>query len=148
MNIEKLEKLCELKEKGLLTASEFEEEKQKLMASSSSGEEVRSKGINWKNVAISFLVAIVVYIITIPVSKMVGNNEVSVFLTSVIMQIFMAIVLTVMACKVKMGRYKNCPSAVAVFIFTLFLGVIAVFFVTYYYLQIEEGCAILKPSKK
>lgn len=55
MDIEKLQKINDLRDRGILTESEFEEQKRKIM-----NEDVikASQAINWQNIAVSIFIAI------------------------------------------------------------------------------------------
>lgn len=58
MNIEELEKLNSLKDKGIITQKEFDEQKKKILGNKSTPQEASKTKINWRNVGISFLYAL------------------------------------------------------------------------------------------
>ncbi|MBQ9271444.1 MAG: ankyrin repeat domain-containing protein [Alphaproteobacteria bacterium] len=152
MDIEKLEKLCNLKEKGILTQEEFEEEKKKILDIATAREKKNEhnkvmmapqKNINWKNVAISFFIALLWMFIfgIVSVSFQKYIDEKTIKICSVILT---ATILSFLAYKLKTKQYKNYAPAWEVFIGVIFLQAIGVWIVIYQFLQIKEGCAVLK----
>lgn len=138
MNIEKLEKLNSLKEKGILTQEEFDKQKEMLLSSS-------KKGVNWKNVGISALFTLLFFtlqIVIVAVIKYITQDSQSNYYQ--ISNILPAIILTILAKKYKFSDYKNCTPAIGAFIGIMLLGPIATWAVTYQYLQVKHGNAVKK----
>ena len=54
MNIEELEKLNELKEKGIITQEEFDKKKEEMLSGGNKAQK-QASNMNWYNLGISFL---------------------------------------------------------------------------------------------
>lgn len=145
MDIEKLEKLNELKEKGILTEEEFNIQKKELLGVNEKRiEQIKNKkGVCWKNFALSFLIAFLWLIVFIGARILfkINNNLEIVYL------ILTAICMAVIAYKLKTEKYKNCAPVWGVVIGILFFRVLAIWIILYQFLQIKDGNAILKDTK-
>lgn len=163
MDLEKLEKLNELKEKGILTQEEFDIEKKKILQP----EEINVEGnvkikpqkneikisdkthkINWKNCLISFLVMIswifLLGFISVLFTHTTENNA-SIYK---ILITFVAIIYSFRAIAKETYKYKNCASAWGVFLAIMFLGPIGIWLISYQFLQIKKGFAKPKEINK
>ena len=151
MNVAKLELLCELKEKGLLTQQEFDEEKKRLLNPSNFDTTIPKGKICWQNVGWSLIIITWCFIVSILVMKILNattgmsydDAAKNVFGVS---KILMALVLTIIAYKMKTSQYKNCASPLAIFIFTLVWSYLVAFFAIYEFLQIKQGKVALKQN--
>lgn len=155
MNLEKLEKLNELKEKGILTQEEFEAEKKKILHSDTSIADGKKnennkvatmpqKKINWKNVAISFFISLIFSVITIFITFNLYNEIDGIALSRIILGPIAGIIMCILAFSTKSGKYKNCTHPIVVFIVVLLLGPLGIWLGLYEFLQIKQGYAILK----
>lgn len=163
MDLEKLEKLNELKEKGILTQEEFDIEKKKILQP----EEINVEGnvkikpqkneikisdkthkINWKNCLISFLVMIswifLLGFISVLFTHTTENNA-SIYK---ILITFVAIIYSFRAIAKETYKYKNCAPAWGVFLAIMFLGPIGIWLISYQFLQIKKGFAKPKETNK
>lgn len=119
MNLEKLEKLNELREKGVLTQKEFNEEKKKLLTEKdeekkNNKEESKSNvlaligGISWKNVIFSALIALTGYILLIILSYLDGEvfHFYDWMFISKLNWGIMAVIMTLFSLKMKTSKYQ------------------------------------------
>lgn len=163
MDLEKLEKLNELKEKGILTQEEFDIEKKKILQP----EEINVEGnvkikpqkngikisdktqkINWKNCFISFFVMIFWMFLLGFISVFFTHtteNDTSIYK---ILILFAAIVYSFRAIAKETYKYKNCAPAWGVFLAIMFLGPIGIWLISYQFLQIKKGFAKHKEAIK
>lgn len=152
MDMEKLEKLHELKEKGILSDEEFEKEKQKLLSDDETPQarmqnSEKRKTTNWKNVGISFL-CVVLYIVIGSIIVNAAGEENYTYLINIFCGIVMAIIakkLTPQKYNIPFARmYRSGSPFVVVFMFIFLLGPIGLWLVIYQFLQIKQGHAVLK----
>lgn len=142
MNIQKLEKLNELKEKGILSKEEFEKQKQELLVDNK-GNNPPPKGINWKNFWISFIISLF-WSFIVEIACFVVDDSFTIF---VLLLVLSAIGLTIVASKLETKKYKNCCPAWEIFIGILLLRGLGVWIASYEFLQIKQGNAVLKDKK-
>lgn len=156
MDIEKLEKLNELKEKGVLTQKEFNEEKKKLLAEKDekkdNKKEIKNDGtsflskISWKNIIFSALIALSGYILFIALSFLDNMYLLSgdyIFVSRVSWGV-MAVILTILSIKHKTSNYQYNAPAWVVFPAVFFFKFFGAWFAIYQLLQIKKGNAELK----
>lgn len=150
MDMEKLEKLSELKEKGLLTQEEFEKQKNALLNNTKDDQHVtQKKGINWKNVVLSFLITIVIVVLIgsiSPIYSYVTGDRIEHLFT--IINIICAMIFTFIAMKLETKKYKGYCPAWEIFIGIVCLQGIGIWIAIYEFLQIKQGNAILKETVK
>ena len=156
MNIEALEKLAALKEKGIISDAEFEIQKQKLLNDTPQPTAVYTapinkvnKGINWANWFISLLFALVYTVLSgiLADAMEISDEHLPSFFG--IINIITSIPLTIYALKVKIAKYKGitfCRQPGSIWIAMLFLGPIALGRLLYQFLQIKQGNAVLEDS--
>lgn len=147
MDLEKIEKLHELKEKGILSDEEFEKEKQKLLNDdeASQFEFQKKKTINWKNVGISFLISLVWFLCYLIVGQIISIAcDIDVFDAYVVLNIITAAILALISIKFETKKYKNCSSAIVIFIVAVLITGPCVWAAIYQFLQIKQGYAVLK----
>ncbi len=146
MDVEKLEKLHELKEKGILSEEEFNLQKAELLSNvrtvfSNSTGKIRKKGVSWENVGISFFVATIWSLIA-AICLIYSFNL-------ALLYIFIsALCMCGVAMQLNTSKYENSCSEVFVFIGVLGLGGIGVWIIMYLFLQIGCGNLALKKHKK
>ena len=153
MDIKKLEQLCKLREQGILTQEEFEIEKKKLLNSDIKTGEKRKdnltamvksqRGVNWKNVFISFLIAFLWMFLCGAIS-IAFHKYINEQIFKIGFVVITAVILSFVAYKLNTQRYINCAPAWEVFIGVTFLQVIGVWYVIYQFLQIKQGFALIK----
>ena len=156
MDIEALEKLANLKDKGLITQEEFETQKQKLMndnpkTNTNVTNATKSKGICWENVGISFLIAILYLLFKAFIIVLIDNGDIKTDTLKNLsfgINIIFGIVMAIYASKLKMSQYKNCGGAGGTFIGIWIFGELGVWIIFYQILQIKQGNAVLKPVKQ
>lgn len=126
MDIEKLQKISDLRDRGILTESEFEEQKRKIM-----NEDVikASQAINWQNITVSIFIAIG-YIIFLGMLK----NSIFMYVN-----IIVGIILSYKSFKLRTNEYEKGISWFWTFILIIFLGPIILGFILYKILQIKDG---------
>lgn len=157
MDIEKLEKINELKEKGIISEEEFNKMKKELMSETQSHNAIeknsnQKEGINWKNVGISFLIAVATFALGFLIGSILeetgdiaDENQWVRFWQ--IFYIFIGVIYTIIASKLETKKYKNCAAAWAVFLVFFLTGALAQWACTYQFLQIKQGYAVLKDKK-
>lgn len=157
MDVEKLTKLNELKEKGILSEEEFNKMKQELLSDNTDNHSVKiksnkNKGVNWKNVGISFLISVgtlgIAFIIGAILEEMgilYDEKQWKAFWR--IFYIFLGVIYAIIASKLETKKYKDCAGAFLVFIVFLFFAALGQWACTYQFLQIKQGNAILKEKK-
>lgn len=156
MDIQKLEKLTELKEKGVLTQKEFNEEKKKLLSENEkkkdSKQEIKNDSllflskINWKNIIFSALIASLGYVLLIVLSFLDHLLNLSgdwVFVSRISWGLS-AVIMTVFTIKLQASKYKYCAPAWVVFPVVYFLKFFGIWLAAYQLLQIKKGNAVLK----
>lgn len=152
MDLEQLEKLNELKEKGILSQEEFEKKKKELLNDSvalqvKASNPSQKKGVNWKNVGLCFLGALLYFIITIVIVTTIlyfaGDDSLKMAFSRII-NIICGIILAVIGKKLNMSQYKGCTAPWVAVIGMLFFGPLYFWFITYKFLQIKQGHAVLK----
>lgn len=156
MDVEKLEKLNELKEKGVITQEEFNAMKQQILIGNENNIDTKiksnkNKGVNWKNSGISFLISVgiysIAYIILCILEEFYICPEEYLRGVGIGMNLAIAGIFQELAKKHKTHLYKKCDSPSLMFIMVLFFGPIGVWAATYEFLQIKQGNAILKDKK-
>ena len=163
MNLEKLEKLNELREKGILTQEEFEAEKKKLLQADIPNvkpkvkpqkQEIQNKDtkesqtFSLKNFIISFFMMICYLILLIIIVGALDASDKDVGGIHLVVTTLLAILMTFYAIKIETYKYKDCSSAWAIFLVIIFLGPLGIWGATYQFLQIKGGLAKLEDSKK
>lgn len=156
MDIEKLEKLNELKEKGVLTQKEFNEEKKKLLAEKDekkdNKKEIKNDGasflskISWKNIIFSALIASLGYVLLIALSFLDHflNLSGDWLLISRISWGLSAVIMTIFTIKLQASKYKYCAPAWVVFPAVFFFKFFGIWLAAYQLLQIKKGNVELK----
>ncbi len=144
MDIEKLEKLNELKEKGIITEEEFNAQKKDLLSSNPTQEAKTS--FSWKNFAISFAIALIVLLFEVLLALGISPDVDSPDFTGTlqVLNIALAIVMTIIAVRLKTSSYKSKLPAWGVFLAILFFGCIGFWVAMYDILQISQGNVELK----
>ena len=144
MDIEKLEKLNELKEKGIITEEEFNAQKKDLLSSNHTQEAKTS--FSWKNFAISFAIALIVLLFEVLLALGISPDVDSPDFTGTlqVLNIALAIVMTIIAVRLKTSSYKSKLPAWGVFLAILFFGCIGFWVAMYDILQISQGNVELK----
>lgn len=163
MDLEKLEKLNELKEKGILTQEEFDIEKKKLLQPEKIEVEKKAEiktqknenktsdktnKINWKNCLISFFVMNFWMFLLGFISAILTHTTENVASIYKILIILVAIIYAFRAITKETYKYKNCAPAWGVFLAITFLGPIGIWLISYQFMQIKKGFARLKETIK
>lgn len=148
MNISDLEKLNELREKGILTQEEFEAEKNKIFYANRSKCAKQNSPVkmnytffstvNWKNLGISAIVAILYACIAMIVSQK----------DFAIIIIVTAFILMLTSIKIKTDNYQKGAHPVTVFWCVIWLSMFGVLWVAYLYLQLFQGNLIPKDNNQ
>lgn len=150
MDLEQLEKLNELKEKGILTQEEFDIKKKEILNNKEVTASTKQMGVNWKNVAISFGITLgyfLVFIIYYGVIFSFNESKEVLDIAGIIYRLLTAVVFTILAIKFETKKYKNTVPAWAAFVGILFLREIAVWMISYQFLQIKNGSRELKTNQ-
>ncbi len=144
MDIEQLEKLSELKEKGIITEEEFEEQKKDLLSPKPT-----HKGVSWKNIGLSFLIALAVSVVEVILALGVSADvDSSDFTTAInLLNIALAIVMTIVSIRLKTSSYKSKLPAWGVFLVIIIFGSLGFWVAMYDVLQITQGNAEPKENK-
>ena len=153
MNIEELEKLNSLKDKGIITQEEFDEQKKKILGNRSAQQEASKTKINWRNVGISFLfalgsllvtsaiVAVIMYIYPNISDNTVKNLGRGIF-------VLWAVIISIIAYKYETKKYKKTAPAWAIFIGVALFKALGVWVASYDLLQIKSGLKELKSENR
>lgn len=151
MDIEQLEKLNELKEKGLLTQEEFDKQKKALLTPEAANKAPvkNKKGASWKNLGKSFIITVLWCFAIGFIAYMFGfvvddSNKESL---SLLLCFLSAIGLAMIASELETKKYKHYFSAFGIFFFSFVLGPLGVWIAFYQFLQIKQGNAILEEVK-
>ena len=160
MDIEQLEKLNELKEKGLLTQEEFDKQKKALLTPEAANKAPvkNKKGVNWKNLGKSFIITLfwflgVIFItsiitdVTITKDSTITEDKAIKGFTN-LLYFLSAIGFTIIASKLETKKYKNYCPAWEIFIGVWALRELGVWIAVYEFLQIKQGNATLKEKTK
>lgn len=151
MNIEQLEKLNELREKGIITQEQFEIEKKKILQSDSDVKSCNNlskpRKINWKHLGISFFIAVTYFLLICFLSAFFQHYTESKDSILPPLVYISAVIFTLYAIKIETYKYKYCSSAWAIFFYIIFCIPLAIWIVSYQFLQINTGCASLIESK-
>lgn len=153
MDIEKLEKLNNLKEKGIITQDEFDNQKRKLLENKKSPKSKTAQtSINWNNIGIAFLFALGSFVLALIVSAIIQyiNPPISENTKTGLVKllfVLLSIILALIASKYEVKKYKNTAPVWAVFVGVLLFDALGVWIVSYELLQIKSGFAELKPEK-
>ena len=139
MDIEKLEKLSELKEKGILTEEEFNAQKKELLSSKASQETKMS--FSWKNLGVSFLITLVVVLVEVLLALGISPDVNSPDFTGALqlLNIVLAVVMTIVAVRLKDTPSKRKLPAWAVFLAIVFAGCLGFWVTMYNILQINQN---------
>ena len=137
-NLEQLERLGKLKEKGLISEEDFLAQKKKLLES-------EVKGVNWGNIFLSFLISLAVTLVYLFLSAVFSYLDI---LASdsryIVLTFILACIFALIAKKLETYKYKNGSPFWGVFIGTMVLPSVAVWVFSYQFLQIKQKKAILK----
>lgn len=153
MDLEKLEKLHELKEKGILSEEEFEKKKAELLNENKTAQTTTSKKrINWKNVGLSFLFALLYLIIMIGIGCLIAYiadniTDKELEYISRFTNLICGIILAFIAKKLNTSQYEKCAPIWGIIVGMLLVGPLGFWIVTYQFLQIKQGYAVLKTKK-
>lgn len=144
MDIQKLEQLCKLKEKGIITEEEFEVEKKKILNISAVNQNInaQSEGINWGN-ALYALVATGFPLLFLAIFFYVGMDNGS-LIPFFIVFVIEAFIFLLRAQKKQTYLYKNCLTPWVLFGLILISGPIAMCVALYQFYQIDDGLAEFK----
>ena len=166
MDIETLEKLVNLREKGVISEQEFESEKQKLLSNAPAAEvtaptATKSKGVNWNNIGISLLIVFLIFVVNslFVVILYANNSDMSNEARITIVMLPWAIIYTWLSIKMNTKKYERCGHPIENFIGIMLLSLIALpvqyvlgylymYYLTYNLLQIKSGNAVLKSAKQ
>ncbi|MBR5599439.1 MAG: SHOCT domain-containing protein [Alphaproteobacteria bacterium] len=148
MDIEKLEKINDLKEKGIISEDEFNKIKAELITDATNNKDAKidnnkKNRINWKNLGMSFLITSGVFILSFLILG-IDATDVNIKGFSLAVSMIVGIIYTFIAIKLETKKYKNCCPAGFVFIGCYLVGAIGIWILTYEFLQIKQGNAILK----
>lgn len=153
MDLEKLEKLHELKEKGILSAEEFDQKKAELF---NENKEIQTasikKGINWRNFGIAFLCAFLYFVVmvsfgTIIVYVFEDTTDSGLNCINKLANLVCGIILAFIAKKLKTSQYEKCAPIWAIVLGMLWFGAFCFLIIIYQFLQIKGGHATLKSQK-
>ena len=150
MDIEALTKLSELKEKGLLTQEEFDKQKKALLDTKIDNKTSAEtqKGINWKNLGISFLICLIYFLLVACIAGSYTDDEKAMKIIAQVFALIAGIIMAILSFSVKSGRYKNCSSPVVIFFVIALVGPLGIWAALYQFLQIKQGNVALKEIKK
>ena len=158
MNIEELEKLNELKEKGIITQEEFDKKKEEMLSGGNKAQK-QASNMNWYNLGISFLCGLGSFGIIVAIPHILYAMNINVSegrvgdIKSLIFFLF-GLIMSIMAYKLETKKYKNATPFWATFLVIGFvgslvswLGSFAIWFESYELLQIKDGLKELKVKK-
>ena len=143
-NIEQLEKLTELKTKGIVTQEQYDAEKKKILYGTTNDRNVYVKleSINWWN-ALYACVATSVPLLFLAIFFGVGMN-VGNFVPFFVCLVIEALIFLFCAQKKQTYLYKNCLTTWVLFALILISGPIAMCIALYQFYQIDDELADLK----
>ena len=156
MDIQKLEKLSEMMEKGFLTKKEFETQKAILFNKKDFEEtkktevnELEKEEINWKNIGLAFLYTLLVCVPFVILNGYMLMYHEENFLKGYLSLHFCVIALVLIMFKsLKMDLYQNTSNKAVILPCVFTSGPIVLFFFFYDYLQIKSGVRLLKSDKR
>ncbi len=151
MNIEELEKLNELKEKGVITQEEFDKKKEEMLSGGNKAQKQTSI-INWYNLGISFLFGLgslgILIIIPLMLYAIDRNvPEATIENLRYLINFIVAIIMSIIAYKLETKKYKNVAPIWATLLGVFLFGPLGVWLVSYDFLQIKDGLKELKVKK-
>lgn len=153
MDLEKLEKLHELKEKRILSAEEFDQRKAELL---NENKEIQTasikKGINWRNFGIAFLYTLLYFMVMFSFGIVIAYvfediTDSGLNCIGKLANLVCGIILAVIAKKLKTSQYEKCAPIWAIVLGMLWFGAFCFLIIIYQFLQIKGGYATLKPQK-
>lgn len=153
MDLEELEKLHELKEKGILSAEEFEQKKADLLNENKAAQTTTfKKGINWKNVGLSFSFSLLYFIILIVIGIIIAYiadniTDKELELIGKFLNLISGIILAFIAKKLNTSQYEKCAPIWGIIVGMLLVGPLGFWIVTYQFLQVKQGHAVLKTKQ-
>jgi len=140
MNLEKLEKLNELRENGILTQEEFEKQKKELLMNDGDKISTFSEGkFSLKNFFLSLLGTLIFLVAFLSLQHFVPIRSLW-FIGALMFAAFPRMFLD----SVKSQKYKKCMSPTTAAWLGLFFGPLGLWIAWYQYLQIKQGNAVLK----
>lgn len=156
MDIQKLEKLSEMMEKGFLTKKEFETQKAILFNKKDFKEtkkpesnELAKEEINWKNIGLAFLYTSLVYVpFVILIVYMIMYHEENFLKGYLSLQFCVIALVLIMFKSLKMDLYQNTSNKALILAYVFMFGPIELLFFFYDYLQIKSGVRLLKSDKR
>lgn len=136
MDIQQLEKLNELREKGILTEEEFNAQKKALLSP-----QEKKIGFSWKNFGISFLITLVVILVEVLLALGINPDVNSPDFTGALqlLNIVLAVIMTIVAVRLKDTPSKRKLPAWAVFLAIVFAGCLGFWVTMYNILQIKQN---------
>lgn len=157
--LDELDKLNNLKEKGILTQEEFDKRKEEILERQNNPS--KTKGFAWSNLFISFFIALIGFFLCCAISVVLINYNTTDFpddYISYVIYMVIGLLLSCIAFKLESGKYQKTPSFVAIIIgFAIFAlptllgvfgGLLASWTVLFDILQIKAGNKELKSAKR
>lgn len=157
--LEELDKLNNLKEKGILTQEEFDKRKEEILEKQNNSS--KTKGFAWSNLFISFFIALIGLLVSLGLSVILIYCNTTDFpddYISYAIYMVIGLLLSCIAFKLESQKYKKTPSFIAIIIgFAIFAlptllgifgGFLASWVVLFDILQIKAGNKELKSSEK
>lgn len=132
MNIEELEKLNELKEKGIISQEVFNQKKKEIL------KDVESR-FSFKNLLLSFAVMCLYCLVLGIAYACVSDNAEIVRMTLVSLNIFLGLLFYVFGKYMGTNKYTYFSSDAMIFWDVFLTGPLGVWYVAYGFLQIKSG---------
>lgn len=157
--LEELDKLNNLKEKGILTQEEFDKRKEEILGKQNNSS--KTKGFAWSNLFISFFIALIGFLLSCALSAILIYHNTTDFPNDYMLYLIYMIIGLLLSCiafKLESQKYKKTPSFIAIIIgFAIFShpkcflgsigGFLASWVVLFDILQIKAGNKELKSSE-
>lgn len=145
INIERLEKLNTLKEKGIITEEQFKIEKKNILNEARTNQNVtiQSEGINWGS-AIYALCATVIPALPLVFSFMIGIDGQVNLVPFFVFLVIEGLIFVAIAQKKQTYLYKKCLTPWALLGLILITGPIAMCIALYQFYQIDDGLVEFK----
>lgn len=114
------------------------------------------KGINWKNLGISFLICLICFLLVVCIAEPYTDDEKAIKIIAQVFTFIAGIIMAILSFSVKSGKYENCSPGWLVFIVIYFLGclfgvigaLLGIWAGLYQFFQIKQGNVTLKEIKK
>ncbi len=145
MDIQKLEKLSQLKQQGILSETEYEAQKKQILNEADTSSEtehtyqsVEVEPINWSHLGMAFFYTVLLYGLAYVLSSIFMLKD------DILMKLIPISIIGICTFKLKTGQYQNTADAIFSMIAIYFLGPLIAWRIFYDMLQIKDEFRYLK----